>query len=155
MAKALSKRNISLDPDNCTPQLTEEESLRREGRTGRGPQKVQEMPTRLALEGGGLAAKAAEWKETAQETVQDLKERSEETLSKVRQSTAAAYEESKATARDIYENVQQTSGEVARRVRVRTRYILDEYPVQVIAGMAGVAFLVGVLLRIWRSNRYE
>jgi len=88
-----------------------------------------------------VAEKVTDWKETA-----------EETLSKVRQSTSAAYEESKARARAMYEQARQTSGEVSRRVRVRAQYLSDEYPMQIIASVAGVAFIVGVLLRFWRSK---
>lgn len=153
MAKALGNREVTLGPESRTSQLTEEEALRTgSGRVPRGPQKVQQMPTRFAQEGQSVAEKATEWKEAAEETIQDLKERADETLSKIRQNTSAAYEESKAKARDVYENVRQTSGEAARRMRVQARYIRDEYPMQVVATVAGVAFLVGVLLRVWRSK---
>jgi ElaB/YqjD/DUF883 family membrane-anchored ribosome-binding protein len=53
------------------------------------------------------------------------------------------------------QNGKQKSGELASNVRRRSRYVADEYPVQTIAAVAGVAFICGVLLRIWRSNRYE
>jgi ElaB/YqjD/DUF883 family membrane-anchored ribosome-binding protein len=153
MAKALGNREVSLGPESRTPQLTEEDALRTgSGRVQRGPQKVQQMPARFAEEGQSVAGKATEWKETAEETIQDLKERADETLSNVRQSTSAAYEESNAKVRDVYENVRQRSEEAARRVRVRARYLSDEYPMQVVATVAGVAFLVGVLLRVWRSR---
>jgi len=142
MAKALGNRDMSLGPESCAPQLTEEEALRTgRGRVPHGPKKVQQMPTRFAEGGQSVAEKVTDWKETA-----------EETLSKVRQSTSAAYEESKARARAMYEQARQTSGEVSRRVRVRAQYLSDEYPVQIIASVAGVAFIVGVLLRFWRSK---
>lgn len=31
----------------------------------------------------------------------------------------------------------------------------DERPLQLVAGVAAVAFVVGIALRIWRSTRYE
>ncbi len=42
-----------------------------------------------------------------------------------------------------------------RRARSRIRYATENYPLQVIAVAAGVAFLTGALVRVWRSNRYE
>jgi hypothetical protein len=37
----------------------------------------------------------------------------------------------------------------------RVRYLADERPIQLLAGVAAASFLVGAALRIWRSSRYE
>ena len=52
-------------------------------------------------------------------------------------------------ARDL----KQAAGEQVRRTRRRIDGAVNEYPLQVILGAAGVAFLLGVALRVWRSNR--
>lgn len=43
---------------------------------------------------------------------------------------------------------------LARRAAERARFVRRERPLQVVAGVAAIAFTAGVILRIWRS-RYE
>ncbi|SRR6266404_4780592 len=47
--------------------------------------------------------------------------------------------------------VSNTISALSRRVR----YLADERPLQLLAGVAAASFLVGAALRIWRSSRYE
>lgn len=47
----------------------------------------------------------------------------------------------------------RTAGEQLQRTRRRINGLVAEYPLQVILGAAGIAFLLGVSLRVWRSNR--
>lgn len=60
----------------------------------------------------------------------------------------------------------QTTKQVVRRAQLRSQvlgeeasskaaFYIETYPLRVIAGVAGTAFLTGVALRIWRSSRYE
>ncbi len=42
-----------------------------------------------------------------------------------------------------------------RRARARIRYAVENSPLQVVAGCAVVGFLAGMMVRVWRSNRYE
>jgi ElaB/YqjD/DUF883 family membrane-anchored ribosome-binding protein len=41
----------------------------------------------------------------------------------------------------------------ARKARSEARRFANERPIEIILGIAGAAFVVGVVLRIWRSNR--
>jgi hypothetical protein len=52
------------------------------------------------------------------------------------------------TACGVFSNAMSA---VSRRVR----YLADERPIQLLAGVAAASFLVGAALRIWRSSRYE
>lgn len=51
------------------------------------------------------------------------------------------------------EELRDAAGEQVERARLRIEHLAREYPLQLIAGTAGVAFLVGFVLRLWRSNR--
>lgn len=85
---------------------------------------------------------ASRAKETAGQALQDAKEQ-----------TAAAVSQAKERAGEMYEKTRIRTGEAMSRARSRVSYVMDEYPIQVIAGVAAVAFVAGVLLRVWRSSR--
>lgn len=51
--------------------------------------------------------------------------------------------------------IRRKTDEALRKARQQGRHLANEYPVQVIAGIAGVAFVSGMLLRFWRSSRYD
>ena len=62
----------------------------------------------------------------------------------------------------LYERVQarasvirRKTDEALRRARQQGRHLVNEHPMQVIAGIAAAAFVGGMLLRFWRSSRYE
>jgi ElaB/YqjD/DUF883 family membrane-anchored ribosome-binding protein len=96
-----------------------------------------------------------EWHEPAGGKLDEMNERASEMLEDAQDRISEAYDQAKSRAAYAYENMKQKSVEIVEQARDRARYWSDEYPLQVIAGVAGVAFLLGVGLRIWRSNRYE
>ena len=49
--------------------------------------------------------------------------------------------------------LKDAAGEQIQRTRRRFDELVDEYPLQVILGAAAIAFLMGISLRVWRSNR--
>lgn len=61
--------------------------------------------------------------------------------------------ELKDAAGERAQELKDAAGEQMERTRRRIDYMVKEYPVQVILGAAGIAFLLGVTLRVWRSNR--
>ncbi len=97
----------------------------------------------------------AEGHEPAGGKLDEMNNRASEMLEDARDRISEAYDQAKSRAAYAYENMKQKSVEIVEQARVRAHYWRDEYPLQVIAGVAGVAFLLGVGLRIWRSNRYE
>jgi ElaB/YqjD/DUF883 family membrane-anchored ribosome-binding protein len=50
-------------------------------------------------------------------------------------------------------DLKQAAGDKARDAKLRARQMANEYPLQVLAGVAAVAFLAGFGLRIWRGSR--
>jgi ElaB/YqjD/DUF883 family membrane-anchored ribosome-binding protein len=50
-------------------------------------------------------------------------------------------------------DLKETARERAQAARTVAAYYAREYPLHVIAGAAGVGFILGIALRIWRSPR--
>jgi hypothetical protein len=123
----------------------------------RGPRLVEPVPPRTALPADeqSAAEKVTEWKEAVGEKIEDLKQRSAEKLSDVRESASETYEQAKAKAVRTIEDVKATSAEMAEHARVRARGVVENYPLHVLAAVFGLAFAAGLMLRIWRSSRYE
>lgn len=57
-------------------------------------------------------------------------------------------------ALDSFDEFNKRTRELFSYVKHSTSHLFENYPMQTIAGIAGIAFTVGVLLRITRSN-YE
>lgn len=117
------------------PPIPAERELPRSPRTEEWKGAVQQK-----LEGAKQAASRAT--ETASQAVRDAK-----------QQATAAVSEAKDRAADIYRDSRDKAADTLNRARTRASYVIHEYPLQVIAGVAAIAFITGVLLRVWRSNR--
>jgi hypothetical protein len=53
---------------------------------------------------------------------------------------------------DSYRWAAQQTRQSLQRARIRTQHVCNEYPLHVIAAVAGTAFIVGALLRLARSS---
>lgn len=91
--------------------------------------------------------------EQVKEAASQMKDTTAQALQDAKEQTAAAVSQAKERAGDIYEQSRIRTSEALSRARSRVSYVTDEYPIQVIAGVAAVAFVAGVLLRVWRSSR--
>jgi ElaB/YqjD/DUF883 family membrane-anchored ribosome-binding protein len=58
-----------------------------------------------------------------------------------------------AQASETAEEWKRTADAKVSEARNRAQHYANEYPLQVIAAAAGVAFLLGLALRIWRGHR--
>jgi len=63
-----------------------------------------------------------------------------------------AFDQIGAGLSDSYRWAARQAAERLRRASSRARYLCSEYPLHVIAGVAGTAFVIGILLRIGRSS---
>jgi ElaB/YqjD/DUF883 family membrane-anchored ribosome-binding protein len=120
-----------------------------------GPRLVETTPVAPLPAKQSPAEKVSEWKETVEEKIEDLKESSARALDEARRSASEMYDEAKVKASSAVEQARAKSAELAHQTRVRTRNLIDNYPLHFLAGVAGIAFIAGVLLRVWRSSRYE
>lgn len=62
------------------------------------------------------------------------------------------YEEARTRASEGYDRVSETAQDATDQTRAVARYLRNEYPLQLLAVLAGAAFLAGMALRIWRSR---
>jgi ElaB/YqjD/DUF883 family membrane-anchored ribosome-binding protein len=104
---------------------------------------------------GQRASKAAEWKHTAEEEIEEVTARGAQAASQLRSRAFRAYAKLRARTLAALQNGKQTSGELVNNLRRRIQHAADQYPVQTIAAVAGAALICGALLRVWRSSRYE
>jgi hypothetical protein len=86
---------------------------------------------------------------TAVERVRQIPER----LADMKQRFTLIRGRARDRATDKATDLRDTAQDTARQVRTRAQYYANHYPVQTILGIAGVAFVFGFVLRIWRSNR--
>lgn len=106
------------------------------------------------------APRQEELKGAVQEKVEQVKqaasrakESTAQALQDAKEQTAAAMSEARERAADMYRDSRVRASEALNRAGSRARYFVNEYPLQVIGGVAAAAFIAGVLLRVWRSTR--
>lgn len=85
---------------------------------------------------------------SAVETVRHLPERLQDMKERFTVIRGRAQEDAATRAAELKETAQQK----AQQARTRAAHLAREYPLQVIAGVAGGAFILGFVLRIWRSK---
>ncbi len=86
---------------------------------------------------------------SAVETVKHLPDRFQDMKERFTVIRGRAQEEAASRAADLKETAQQR----AREARTRAAHYSHEYPLHVIAAAAGLGFIVGIVMRIWRSSR--
>lgn len=91
--------------------------------------------------------------EQVKQAASRAKESTAQAIQDAKAQTAAAVSQAKERAGDMYRETRVKTGEALHRAQTRVRYLVNEYPLQVIGGVAAVAFVAGVVLRIWRSSR--
>ncbi len=113
---------------------------------GRTVASVREIPRRMQEQLTG---------DTETGKVEEIKNRLSDAADQARQSVAETYDKTKQQAAETYRQTQVRAAELVDRARIHSRRIVDEYPLHIIAAAAMVGFALGVVLRIWRSSRYE
>ncbi|PYX85105.1 MAG: hypothetical protein DMG68_18710 [Acidobacteria bacterium] len=90
-----------------------------------------------------------------EEKVATAKERVAEVAEEAGRTTSGTIADARTRVADTLDEAKQTAARRMEETWARAQHVADEFPLQVIAGTAGAAFLAGVMLRIWRSNRDE
>lgn len=93
--------------------------------------------------------KADQFKQTAQEKVEDLKQRASTAVEQARIEATATLEDVRLKTQNAVNSASQRARMAARRVERLT----DERPLAVLAAIGGVAFLLGIILRVRRGKR--
>lgn len=106
------------------------------------------------------APKQEEWKGAIQqklgavkETAVQAKDSAARAVREAKEQTVAAVSDATDRVGEIYRDSRDKTVDALQRTKSRARSVVDEYPLHVIAGVAAVAFVAGILLRVWRSSR--
>lgn len=76
----------------------------------------------------------------------------QDAVTEVKRVAAEKYEGAKTWAIESYARAAENAEEAAARVRHNFRVIRDERPLLIVGIVAATAFVVGVVLRVWRSK---
>jgi ElaB/YqjD/DUF883 family membrane-anchored ribosome-binding protein len=93
--------------------------------------------------------------ESARETTESLKNRAADQVSQAREGVVVAINKAKREAEINYRQLREQATEASRRGYEKIQQIGRERPIQLIATCAGAGFVIGAVLRVWRSGRYE
>lgn len=159
----------SVDPERELPPATEHANPRLNeaaeaigSALGSATRQVQNARDRFTvIRGGGpgpsttdqIRQKADELKQTAQEKVDDLKQRASTAVEQARIQAAAKLDDARVKASRVTKDVVDSTTERARMVSRRLERLTDQRPLAVLAGIAGAAFLLGIILRVRRGKR--
>jgi ElaB/YqjD/DUF883 family membrane-anchored ribosome-binding protein len=95
------------------------------------------------------------WKESTKDKLAEMKQDTTQTLDAVQQSASVGFQQAKEQVTEGVASARLNASDKVQRARERARYFVHEYPLHVIAASAALGLLTGILLRIWRSSRYE
>ena len=106
------------------------------------------------------APRQEEWKGAVQQKLEELKEtaaRTKESASQAlqgaKEQAVAGVSQAKERAAELFQESRDKTAELLERAQLRARYVVNEYPLHVVAGVAALAFIAGIWLRVWRSSR--
>ena len=118
---------------------------------------VRELKTQFEVVKRGArdsaAFTAADWKQRAEETVEEAKQRASGAVQAASDRASEIFDSARQRASDAVATVRSKVSEKVDVARRRATYYANEYPVHVALGAAAAGFALGVFLRIWRSNR--
>lgn len=75
-----------------------------------------------------------------------------DTVTEIKRAAGEKYEDAKTWAVETYARVAEKSEVLADRARHNFEVMRDERPLLIVGLVAGTAFVLGVVLRVWRSQ---
>ena len=90
-----------------------------------------------------------------QQALQDGIEKVTCVVTDARQSVGHSFRVVRNRAAGAYSDLFYKSRYLARHLGGRAQQLKEERPLQLLAVIAGTAFIAGVFVRVWRSRRYE
>ena len=91
--------------------------------------------------------------EAARQSADEVMNAARESAYRARESASQIYRETRARAREGYAQASRTTQEVAGLAWRSAKLAKEEYPVQTLGVLAGVAFLAGIVLRVRKERR--
>jgi ElaB/YqjD/DUF883 family membrane-anchored ribosome-binding protein len=120
---------------------------------GKAVRVVRQVPEQIGTLKDRFTVIRGRGQDAATEKARELKDIAGEKARELRDAAGEKARELRDAAGQRALELRRAAGEQLYRARRRVDYVASEYPLQVILGAAGVAFLLGVGLRVWRSNR--
>ena len=126
--------------------------------------KLNETAEKIGSAVGDMVNRAQEARRKFDSVKQDVRQNSGNKVEEIRQRTQVQFSNAADVAKQRLEDWRQTARESAsdareviikrtREARVKARAYVNENPHHVILGIAGAAFILGMMARIWRSQR--
>lgn len=145
MAEPLKKSELS--PEVEKPQPFRNQELRD------GENSLNSVPEDGEVRVETLGSNVVQWRPAGANAAAD--DLVAEELEVPESSVAEEYLEFRDAISDMVDQGQRSVREMVGRARHRFEYWSEEYPLELFGAIAATGFVAGVLLRIWRSNRYE
>ena len=130
---------------------------------GQAARRVQDMKDRFTVISGKTRASAAstanDWRQVTDEKMQEAKERASQAFDEVRLKAeevrlraADTLHDARDRAAQVLDDARYNATEKINRARFAANRFVKERPLHVILGVGGAAFVVGILLRVGRSD---
>jgi len=145
MAEPLKKSELSREVE--PPQPFPNQQLRDDSPS------LDSVPDGTAVRVDTIGSNVVEWRPAEASDLSD--EIAGETSGAPESSVAEEYLEFRDAVSDMVDQGRRSAREMVTRARRRFNYWADEHPLKLLGAVAAAGFVAGVLLRIWRSNRYE
>jgi hypothetical protein len=88
-------------------------------------------------------------------TVAVVKQRVSQAATEARLRVSEAYDQARRRVPERWRDIRQASGDFVRRTRRTAVQARNEHPLELLAAVGALAVVAGILLRFWRSSRYE
>lgn len=152
----------ALDPERELPPATAHSNPRLNeaaevigGALGSATRQAQHVRDRFeVIRGGAQGGPSMEQlRHSAQEKLEELKERAGIAMEQARVQATARLEDARTRASRLAHNAMDSATARAREMRQRAARLSDERPLAVLAGIGAAAFLLGIFLRLERGKR--
>ena len=142
---------MATDP---VPEPLTNQELREDNRTRLPTAQAPRLAADIAEMPPALPSVGSTTSETSSK-IEEIRSRVSDVAEQAQQTVAETYDKAKNGAVRTYRQASDRASELVQTGRVRSRQIMHDYPFHVIAGAAVLGAVAGMLLRMWRSSRYE
>ena len=124
---------------------------------GTAARTVSEVRDRFTVIRGNARAEASvkvdHLKQAASENLDEVARRVRTAVEETRERASNKLEEARGRAINALQDLRQSAFKRLNEVRAKANSMREEKPIQMIGAVAATAFLLGISVRLWRSNR--
>jgi hypothetical protein len=145
-----------LQPDSQSNPRLNETAAAIGSAVGTAARRVEEIRERFTVIRGRakaeVSARADELRESAAEKIDDARRQVETTLEGARARAETNLNQVRSQAYHTLNDARRLAFEKLDELRIRVAIMREKEPIRLIGMVAGTAFVLGVLTRLWRSN---